>query len=122
MPQKSIEAYLHDAKMLHANVVIRGLINNSFQATFKKMAELIKNSDGTGVELSPIWFDKFAISRVPAIVVLPKNASCLEKEKCNPIEDYDVIYGDMSLFEALRQIRDKGNVAQETASLILGVS
>src|SRR5687768_7885553 len=59
MPPQSLEAYLNDAKKIHASVVIRGLIDNSFQKTFQRIASLVKASDGDGVELNPLWFKRF---------------------------------------------------------------
>ena len=119
MPEKSIEAYLRDAKELNASIVIRGLIENSFQRTFQRIAQLVTASGGNGIELNPILFKKFGIQQVPSIVVLPENSTCRTKETCEKQTEFDVIKGDMSLYEALRQIRDKGGVASKTASLAL---
>ncbi len=118
MPEKSIEAYMRDAKKMNGRVVIRGLVNNSFQQTFQKISMLVQNSGGTGVELNPLWFDKFSIKQVPAIVVLPPDAACDGKERCDVAVDFDLIKGDISLYEALRQIKHKG-IAHQTAEEVL---
>jgi conjugal transfer pilus assembly protein TrbC len=77
MPTQSLEAYLRDAKKIHASVVIRGLIDNSFQKTFQRIATLVKASGGNGVELNPLWFKRFDIQTVPAVVVVPGGSACL---------------------------------------------
>jgi len=118
MPEKSIEAYLRDAKKKNATVVIQGLINNSFQQTFQKIGALVRETDGSGIALNPLWFKKFAITQVPAIVVLTPDTDCLDNESCDANHDFDLIKGDISLEEALRQVRDKG-IAHQTASKVL---
>jgi len=108
MPEKSIESYLRDAKKIHASVVIRGLIDNSFQKTFQRMATLVKSSGGDGVELNPIWFKRFNIKTVPAVVVVGENSACFKNNICQKDRDFDVITGDITLDSALRMIRDRG--------------
>lgn len=108
MPEKSIEAYLRDAKKIHASIVIRGLIDNSFQKTFQRMATLVKSSGGDGVELNPIWFKRFNIKTVPAVVIVSENSPCFKNNICQKDHDFDVITGDITLASALRIIRDRG--------------
>jgi type-F conjugative transfer system pilin assembly protein TrbC len=108
MPERSIEAYLRDAKKIHASVVIRGLIDNSFQKTFQRMATLVKSSGGDGVELNPIWFKRFNIKTVPAVVVVGEDSPCFQNNTCQNDRDFDVITGDITLASALRMIRDRG--------------
>jgi conjugal transfer pilus assembly protein TrbC len=119
MPDESIVAYLRDARKLHACVVIRGLINNSFKETFKKMASLVKQAGISGVELNPPLFKRFSVSHVPAVVVLPIS----EKQVANTLyfsdTDFDVVYGDIPLFDALKTIRDHGSVSQKKAGELL---
>ncbi len=108
MPEKSIEAYLRDAKKIHASVVIRGLIDNSFQKTFQRIAMLVKSSGGDGVELNPIWFKRFDIKTVPAVVVVVDGSPCFKNNTCQKDRDFDVMTGDITLASALRIIRDRG--------------
>lgn len=115
MPTQSIEAYLRDAKKINASVVIRGLIDNSFQKTFQRMASLVKASGGEGVELNPIWFKRFGIQAVPAIVVIPEGSACFTKEICNKDSDFDVMAGDITLATSLRVIRDKETLTKDIA-------
>ena len=119
MPAESLQSYLRDAKKIHASVVIRGLVNNSFQQTFKQVAELIKSSGGDGIELNPIWFKQYHITQVPAVVVLPDHAVCASDQSCIEDREYDVITGNIVLSAALKQIRDKGVAATNEASVAL---
>jgi conjugal transfer pilus assembly protein TrbC len=111
MPKQSLIAYLTDAKKIHASVVIRGLVNNSFKKTFTQISELIKQSGG-GVELNPPLFQKFNIHQVPAVVVLSDTQNGYEN-------DFDMISGDIPLRAALKEIRDKGIVSTRNANELL---
>lgn len=119
MPIQSLEAYLRDAKKIHASVVIRGLIDNSFQKTYKKIADLIKSSGGDGVELNPIWFKRFGIQVVPAVVILPEGSPCFKNDVCKKDNDFDVMTGDITLSSGLKIIRDRGHLTSEIAKVAL---
>jgi conjugal transfer pilus assembly protein TrbC len=119
MPEKSLEAYLRDAKKIHASVVIRGLMDNSFQKTMQRVARLVNASDGSGIELNPLWFKRFSITKVPAVVIVPGASPCFKDKTCQKEKDYDVMTGDITLAAALKIIRDKGIVAQDIAQTAL---
>lgn len=118
MPEKSIVNILQNAKKIHASVIIRGLIHNSFKETFAKMALIVKEAGGGGVELNPLVFRKFNIQKVPAIVVLPSSDTCRLEKICSD-NQYDVIHGDIPIDSALKSIRDHGEVSQKNAEKIL---
>lgn len=117
MPDNSVEAILHDAKKVGANVLIRGLLNDSFQKTFKKIAKLNVNSGGNGVELNPVLFKELNIKSVPAVVVM-SDSSCLTKHNCQLSSQLDIVTGNISLEAALKMVRDKG-IAKKTAQAAL---
>lgn len=121
MSDESIASYLRDAKKIHASVVIRGLINNSFKDTFLKMASIVKLAGGGGVELNPPVFKKFSISRVPAVVVLPSDINVGAGNTPFDKTDFDVVYGDISLYDALKTVRDHGVVSQKKADELLSL-
>lgn len=126
MPTQSLEAYLRDAKKIHASVVIRGLIDNSFQKTYRVIADLVKTSGGDGVELNPIWFKRFGVQVVPAIVVVPEGSPCFKNDTCKKESDFDIMTGDITLSSALKIIRDRGrltsDIAQAALSKLQGLS
>lgn len=106
MPKDSLLAYLRDAKKQHAALVICGLINNSFQKTFRAVNDLVQESKGDGVLLNPLWFKKFKIKQVPAVVVINKDSHCLKESNCSE-SNYSVLYGDISLNSALNEIANR---------------
>lgn len=112
MPTQSIVSLLQDAQKIHASVVIRGLIHNEFKETFKRISSIVTEAKGGGVELNPLVFSKFNIQKIPAFVVIPDGEICLLEKIC-PDERFDVVYGDIPLFDALKEIRDHGTVSKE---------
>ncbi len=119
MPRQSLEEYLRDAKKIHASVIIRGLIDNSFQKTFLVIANLVKTSGGEGVELNPLWFKRFGIKEVPAVVIVPEGSACFKQDICSNETDFDVMKGDITLAAALKIIRDKGQFSNNLAQAAL---
>jgi conjugal transfer pilus assembly protein TrbC len=120
MPEVSIVDYLREANKIHASVVIRGLIDNSFKETFLKMSSIVKQAGDGGVELNPPLFKKFSITHVPAVVVLPDSQTCSAKKVCSESE-FDVVYGDIPLLNGLKEIRDHGSVSQKNANESLSI-
>lgn len=119
MPKQSLEAILRDAKKIHASVVIRGLIDDSFQKTYQRIAELVNSSGGEGMELNPLWFKRFKIQSVPSVVVLPTDSPCFNDETCEPARDYDQMTGNITISAALKMIRNKESVASDVAEAAL---
>lgn len=105
MPKESLKSWMQEAEKIHAPIVIRGLVDNSFKATIKKMAELAIDNQG-GFQIDPTLFKKFQINQVPAVVVTNKS-NCLPTQTCR--EDYDVIYGNVHLDYALEKIADQND-------------
>lgn len=115
MPEESIKEWIRDAKLIHAPVVIRGLIHNSFKETTHKMAEIVEKERG-GVELNPLLFKKYHIKKVPA-VVLTHGGECLPDQSCD--EQFNVIYGDAELEYALNQFTRLDDVLSPFANAAL---
>lgn len=65
MNDSALQSYFKEGQRLGARLVMRGLINNSFQDTQRKMQELKIN-----IEIDPTKFEEYGIKRVPAIVVV----------------------------------------------------
>jgi conjugal transfer pilus assembly protein TrbC len=99
MPKESIKGWITQAQKPQASVYIRGLVNNSFKDTKDEVAELVKDQSG-GLLIDPSLFQKFGIMQVPAVVVT-KN------------DNFDVIYGDVSLDYALEKISDSKQGAEK---------
>lgn len=103
MPKTSLKQWMEQAEQIHSGVVIRGLVHNSFKETIQQMAELVKDNHG-GLELDPTLFQQYHINKVPAVVVRKTNA-CLPNQTC--LDNYHVIYGDVTLDYALNKIADQ---------------
>lgn len=105
MPKDSLKGWMDEAKRIHAPVIIRGLIHNSFKETIKKVSELTENNKG-GLQLNPILFEQYGIEKVPAVVVSHTD-NCLPHQTCQI--QYDVVYGDTTLKYALMKIASEND-------------
>lgn len=119
MPRQSLIAALRDANKIKANVVMRGLINNSFKETFQTIGNLVKEAGGGGIELNPLAFKRFQIATVPAVVVITPDHPCLKQPTCNRQQDFDVMSGNIPLVAALREISNRGVAAPQEAERAL---
>jgi type-F conjugative transfer system pilin assembly protein TrbC len=89
MPEQSLKLWSQQAEKTGSNLILRGLINNSIQAT-------TQNKIIGGFNIDPEMFQKYDIKTVPAVVLVKNN-------------QYDVVYGDTSLESALEHIKHKGS-------------
>jgi conjugal transfer pilus assembly protein TrbC len=111
MPDSNIKEWMKYAEQIHAPVILRGLVNNSFRQTILKITELTKDNRG-GVQIDPILFKRFNITSVPAVVVWKEN-QCLPTQTC--LASYDVIYGEVKLDYALERISLEKDSLSEVA-------
>lgn len=120
MPRQSLVSYLSTAKKIHAHVVMRGLVDNSFKTTFKEISGLVEEAHGGGIQLDPVLFKTFHITEVPAVVILSDNQNVTVNQP-DSAGQFDVITGDIPLAFALKEIRDRGSVAQRSAAEMLSL-
>jgi type-F conjugative transfer system pilin assembly protein TrbC len=104
MPSDSVRQWARQANEVKAPLVMRGLVENSFTKTTKKAMELFMNQQVGGFSIDPKQFETLGIDRVPAVVI-DVSPICL-KEPCEQI--FDVVYGNMGLWEALSVLSNKG--------------
>ncbi|MGR5282017.1 type-F conjugative transfer system pilin assembly protein TrbC [Photobacterium damselae] len=113
MPEASLRQLLMQASKAKVPVIIRGLYQNDFRQTVTKVQSLITPTHGDsilgGIEINPTAFKTFGITQVPAFVVSPKD-HCQTKAPCAS-SDFDVIYGNISLPNALELIVQSGRYA-----------
>lgn len=105
MPKESIKGWMNEAEKIHAPVVIRGLVNNSFKETLKRVNELVGDNRG-GLQLDPMLFTEFKVKQVPAVVVRNNN-------------EYDIVYGDTHLDYALQKITKQNDALSPIAKDLL---
>ena len=115
MPKESIKGWLDEAAKIHAPVVIRGLVNNSFKETLKCMNTLMSDNKG-GLQLDPTLFRQFQVSKVPAVVVR-KSIQCSPNQSC--MNDYDIVYGDVHLDYALQAVIRRNDTLSSIAKIEL---
>lgn len=109
MPMKSLQAWSAQAQKIHAPLVVRGLLGDSFGETQKAVKRMIGDQNG-GVMLDPRLFERYQITQVPAVVVRKKmNNACLSNQSCWYSEVWDRVIGDMGLADALQFIADRGD-------------
>ncbi len=115
MPTASLAQWFNQAEKIQAPLVIRGLVNQSFQQTQTQIHGLLTEHSG-GFMLDPRLFDQYQINQVPAVVVWDASASCSQAQSC--IHPYDVVYGNVSLEYALETIVKHGDNAAIAKNLL----
>ena len=102
MPEESLRAWVIQARQFGANIYIRGLVDNSFPKTAKKMQSVLRESDQGGISIHPVLFREEKIEVVPTVVVRYRNRKGEARR--------GVIRGDIPLMECLKLVLEKQNV------------
>lgn len=122
MPDTSLQQLLMQSADLQVPLIVRGVLPQGFTATIKRMHYLIDNKGKTiqsGFAINPQWFSQFGITQVPAFVAI-KPGKCQAKQPCSP-DDFDVIYGNVSLYDALSLLAQHGSIPDvATNALVRG--
>ena len=119
MPRTSLTQLLMQSADLQVPIIIRGVQPQGFTATIKQMNALINHQGQTinsGFAINPQWFTQFGITQVPAFVAI-KPGKCLAKQPCGQ-DDFDVLYGNMSLYDALNLLSQHGGVPNVAANTL----
>lgn len=120
MPDATLKQLLKQSEQLQVPLIIRGVLPQGFPATAKRIIKLLDNGQkpptNSGFAINPNWFKQFNIQYVPAFVSI-KQGHCLPKTPCHK-NDYDIVYGNISLYEALEILRqgDAGEAANNVLS------
>ena len=119
MPDTSLQQLLMQSQDLQVPLIVRGILPQGFTATIKHMNRLISNRGKTissGFAINPKWLTQFGITQVPAFVAI-KPGKCLPKEPCTS-DDFDVIYGNVSMYDALGLLAKHGQVPDIAANAL----
>ncbi|MCF6768395.1 type-F conjugative transfer system pilin assembly protein TrbC [Thiotrichales bacterium 19S11-10] len=113
MPMASLKALVKQADQYGVPVVIQGLYQDSLKVTTNKIFELVKPEHkgdriSGGIMIDPNWFKVYQIKKVPAFMVTNEIKPCKSKFECKP-SDYDILYGNISINDALRIFKKKGS-------------
>lgn len=106
MPRPALQRLIDQAARAHASVILRGLANGSLRDTVAQVQPLIGERQ-VAVQIDPQAFDRFAITRVPAFVLVRDGArpvSCAAGT-CAPPEAFLRTAGDVSLDYALEHMQ-----------------
>ena len=99
MPEESLKALAKQAKKVGGVLVLRGLVDNSVKKTLAKIVAVFGKEELNGLTIDPLGFQDFGIKAVPAIVVTESS------------KKFDIIYGDVSLYYALKKVVDEGEMS-----------
>ena len=119
MPDTSLRQLLMQSAQLQVPLIVRGVQPDGFTATVNRMNKLIKNKDKpihSGFAINPKWFTQFGITQVPAFVAI-KPGKCQMKKPCNA-DDFDVVYGNVSMYDALSILAQHGDVPNVAANAL----
>lgn len=77
LPEETLKEYLREAKLLGAQVVLRGLVNGSFKETQLRIKRLFliddKHVDETttvGIGIDPVLYRRGQVTEVPALMIV----------------------------------------------------
>ena len=122
MPVLSLKQIIQDASRYQIPVVICGLHENSFRKTIEKIFDLVKEDNNGGVLINPMWFKKYNIKAVPALVVNGGERDGVygadERESIFKKSKFDVIYGNIPLKKALTIIAEQGSMANVAKNIL----
>jgi conjugal transfer pilus assembly protein TrbC len=129
MPTLSLKQIIQDAAYYQIPVVVRGLCENSFRKTIEKIFDLVKEDNKGGILINPVWFRKYDIKTVPAVVVSGGEADASSEEnkknkrneksaKGDGFKKTDVVYGNIPLKRALTIIAERGEVSKVAKDIL----
>ena len=100
MPENALKELSNEVEKVGGALVVRGLIDNSF----KRTAQFLTTAKAS-VMIDPTLFERFQITTVPTFVYAKKIS---HDEATTPV--HDRLMGHVTLYHALTQFRDKGEV------------
>ena len=106
MPQPTLQRLIDQAARAQASIVLRGFADGSLRTTVAQVQRLIGDRQ-VAVQIDPQAFDRYAITRVPAFVLVRDGARpvACAGGSCAPAEGYLRTSGDVSLDYALEYMR-----------------
>lgn len=105
MPPATLQRLVDQAARAQATLILRGLVNGSLRATVLQVQQLIGKQQAS-VQIDPQAFDRFAVVRVPAFVLVrdgTRPPSC-SSGTCAPPQAFVRTAGDVSLDYALEHM------------------
>ena len=106
MPQPTLQRLIDQAARAQASIVLRGFADGSLRTTVAQVQRLIGERH-VAVQIDPLAFDRYAITRVPTFVLVRDGArpvTCASGS-CAPAESFLRTSGDVSLDYALEYLQ-----------------
>ena len=121
MPKPALRQLALDANKAGAKVVIRGLVNGSFEQTLVAAKEIFDENSIGGVAIEPQVFRAFGVERVPTFIAAKAPVQpCDQGVDCDSVATpHDRLAGNISLAEALRLLAQGGDQAPDVARAAL---
>ena len=120
MPRATLQRLVDQAARAKAAIVIRGFANGSLRTTVTQVQGLIGKQQ-VAIQIDPLAFDRFAISKVPSFVLVrdgTRPIACASGS-CAPAESFLRSTGDVSLDYALEHMQRSAPVFGPAAELFL---
>lgn len=114
MPEQSLKLWAKQATKVNGKLLLRGFFKDTMQNTTEETLRIFK-APKVDLLIHPEAFEKFNIQKVPAVVIAAPD-HCLEAE-C-PAPQFDVVYGDTSLEDALTRIAAQGEHKEIAQNLL----
>lgn len=105
LPDAVLKALHEQAIRYGGRLVIRGLLQNSFQKTQMRLRDL-----GITVDIHPVWFETFDVNRVPTFVLRHQNGEDTPR--------FDKVSGNVPVESALQVFARDGSLSQEAKRLL----
>jgi conjugal transfer pilus assembly protein TrbC len=118
MPAADLRRLGHDARKAGAELVIRGLVHGSFKDTLIAARQVFDEDSLGGVAIDPNVFRAFNIQATPTFIAAAKPVEpCGKGLDCiPPAPPHDSLRGNISLNEALRLLKSRGEEAVSAAT------
>lgn len=106
LPNETLKTLSQQAKALGGNLVIQGLLKNSFKETQIRLRDL-----GIPIDIDPTLFERFDVKRIPSFV--------LTEIKDGDIQGpYDKVTGNVSVKAALELFAMEGELVEIAQTLL----
>lgn len=113
MPEQSLKLLAEQAGDAGGTLLLRGFVGDSLEHTLIKTKAIFGEEPDVDIMIDPEQFQKFNIQVVPAIVVAQSEP---EGMMDNSTPNFDVVYGDTPLEEALAWILKSGSLDGQKAA------
>lgn len=115
MPKNLLRQYHRQVVQYGGTLVFKGLPEGSFKTLAKLVMSIAENGEAGSMQIDEAAFDCFAISTVPAILLI-KEEDCLGEQSGKVT--YDKITGSIGIKVALEKFAANGDLSQEAKRLL----